>query len=51
MRIPPPPPPPQVATAIAFGTPMTPIGITGSAIAMVGVLIYSLVEQAYSKKK
>jgi len=40
-----------VATAIAFGTPMTPIGITGSAIAMVGVLIYSLVEQAYSKKK
>jgi len=39
-----------VATAIAFGTPMTPIGITGSAIAMVGVLIYSLVEQAYKKK-
>ncbi|EKX43195.1 hypothetical protein GUITHDRAFT_158072 [Guillardia theta CCMP2712] len=39
-----------IATAIAFGTPMTPIGITGSAIAMAGVLVYSLVQQAYAKK-
>jgi len=40
-----------VATAIAFGTPMTPIGIAGSSVAMVGVLVYSLVQQAYDKKK
>jgi solute carrier family 35, member E1 len=40
-----------VATSIAFATPMTPIGIAGSSIAMVGVLIYSLVQQAYEKKK
>jgi len=39
-----------VATSIAFATPMTPIGITGSAIAMGGVLVYSLVQQAYAKK-
>ena len=37
-----------VATAIAFGTPMTPVGIAGSTIAMVGVLVYSLVEQVSS---
>jgi len=40
-----------IATAIAFGTPMTPIGIAGSSIAMVGVLVYSLVQQAYANKK
>jgi len=40
-----------IATSIAFATPMTPIGIAGSSIAMVGVLIYSLVQQAYEKKK
>lgn len=40
-----------VATSIAFATPMTPIGIAGSSIAMVGVLVYSLVQQAYEKKK
>jgi len=39
-----------VATSLAFATPMTPIGITGSAIAMAGVLVYSLVQQAYAKK-
>mmetsp|Transcript_16319 Transcript_16319/g.32668 ORF Transcript_16319/g.32668 Transcript_16319/m.32668 type:complete len:414 (-) Transcript_16319:66-1307(-) len=40
-----------IATSIAFATPMTPIGIAGSAIAMAGVLVYSLVEQAYKGKK
>jgi len=40
-----------VATAIAFGTPMTPVGILGSSIAMMGVLVYSLVQQHYDKKK
>ena len=40
-----------VATSIAFATPMTPIGIAGSTIAMLGVLVYSLVDQAYAKKK
>lgn len=35
-----------VATSLAFATPMTPIGMTGSAIAMAGVLVYSLVQQA-----
>ena len=40
-----------VATSIAFSTPMTPIGIGGSSIAMAGVLVYSLVQQAYDKKK
>eukprot|EP00293_Proteomonas_sulcata_P002684 CAMPEP_0184324810 /NCGR_PEP_ID=MMETSP1049-20130417/137087_1 /TAXON_ID=77928 /ORGANISM="Proteomonas sulcata, Strain CCMP704" /LENGTH=141 /DNA_ID=CAMNT_0026646675 /DNA_START=38 /DNA_END=463 /DNA_ORIENTATION=+ len=39
-----------VATSIAFATPMTPIGIIGSAIAMGGVLLYSLVQQHYDKK-
>lgn len=40
-----------IATSIAFATPMTPVGIFGSAVAMVGVLVYSLVQQAYDKKK
>jgi hypothetical protein len=35
-----------IATSLAFATPMTPIGMTGSAIAMAGVLVYSLVQQA-----
>jgi hypothetical protein len=34
--------------SIAFSTPMTPIGIAGSSIAMAGVLVYSLVQQAVS---
>lgn len=32
-----------VASALAFATPMTPIGIGGSAIAISGVLLYSVV--------
>jgi solute carrier family 35 protein E1 len=33
-----------VASALAFATPMTPIGIVGSAIAISGVLLYSVVK-------
>jgi len=36
-----------VAAAIAFQTPMTPIGIAGSAIAIAGVLLYSIVKGMY----
>ncbi|KAJ1480338.1 triose-phosphate transporter family-domain-containing protein, partial [Baffinella frigidus] len=38
-----------IATSIAFANPMTPTGILGSAIAMGGVLLYSIVEQNYTK--
>ena len=33
-----------VAAALAFKTPMTPIGIVGSSIAIGGVLLYSVVK-------
>jgi solute carrier family 35 protein E1 len=36
-----------VAAALAFQTPMTPIGIAGSAIAIAGVLLYSIVKGMY----
>jgi hypothetical protein len=36
-----------VAAALAFRTPMTPIGIIGSAIAIGGVLLYSIVKGMY----
>jgi solute carrier family 35 protein E1 len=36
-----------VAAALAFKTPMTPIGIAGSAIAIGGVLLYSIVKGMY----
>lgn len=39
-----------VASSLAFATPMTPLGVAGSAIALAGVLGYSLVQQAEQEK-
>ncbi|CBN78131.1 conserved unknown protein [Ectocarpus siliculosus] len=40
-----------VAACIAFRTPMTPLSIAGSTIAVAGTLLYSLVKAHYEKKK
>lgn len=40
-----------VAACIAFRTPMTPLSIAGSTIAVGGTLLYSLVKAHYEKKK
>ena len=40
-----------VAAALAFSTPMTPIGIIGSAIAIAGVLLYSVVKGMFPDEK
>lgn len=40
-----------VAACIAFRTPMTPLSIVGSSMAVAGTLVYSLVKAKYEKKK
>lgn len=40
-----------VASAIVFKTPINLLGAIGSAIAVLGTLLYSLAKQTYSKKK
>ncbi|CAM9139130.1 unnamed protein product [Hapterophycus canaliculatus] len=40
-----------VAACVAFRTPMTPLSIAGSGIAVGGTLLYSLVKAHYEKKK
>eukprot|EP00904_Undaria_pinnatifida_P013146 jgi/Undpi1/8962/HiC_scaffold_26.g11423.m1 len=40
-----------VAACVAFRTPMTPLSILGSSIAVGGTLLYSLVKSHYDKKK
>ncbi|CAM9159324.1 unnamed protein product [Scytosiphon promiscuus] len=40
-----------VAACVAFRTPMTPLSIAGSSIAVAGTLLYSLVKAHYEKKK
>lgn len=40
-----------VAACIAFRTPMTPLSIAGSTIAVGGTLLYSLVKAHYENKK
>ncbi|CAM9748201.1 unnamed protein product [Ectocarpus sp. 13 AM-2016] len=40
-----------VAACVAFRTPMTPLSIAGSTIAVAGTLLYSLVKAHYEKKK
>lgn len=40
-----------VAACLAFRTPMAPLSIVGSSIAVGGTLLYSLVKAHYSKKK
>lgn len=40
-----------VAACVAFRTPMTPLSIVGSSIAVAGTLLYSLVKAHYEKKK
>lgn len=39
-----------VAACIAFRTPMTPLAIVGSSLAVGGTLVYSLVKAKYEKK-
>lgn len=38
-----------LASVVVFGTPMTPTGTLGSAIAIAGVLVYSLVKNKYPR--
>lgn len=40
-----------VAACLTFRTPMTPLAITGSSVAIAGTLLYSLVKAKYEKKK
>lgn len=39
-----------VAACLVFRTPMTPLAIAGSSIAVLGTLLYSLVKAHYAKK-
>lgn len=38
-----------MASVVIFGTPMTPVGIAGSSVAIVGVLLYSLMKNKYPR--
>ncbi|CAM9828434.1 unnamed protein product [Chrysoparadoxa australica] len=39
-----------ISAVVAFRTPMTPLGIAGSSIAILGTLLYSLMKNKYDKK-
>jgi solute carrier family 35 protein E1 len=39
------------ASVIAFGTPLTPLTVVGSSVAIGGVLVYSLLREYYERQR